>query len=44
MRGKDLIHYSKVILDQFIPLHLAHLGIFCCHRLQTQQLDYGAPS
>ena len=40
LRGKDLIHYSKVILDQFIPLPLVHLGIFSCHHLQIQQVKH----
>ena len=40
LRGRDLIHYSKVILDQFILLPLVHLGIFSCHRLQIQQVKH----
>ena len=40
LRGKDRIHYSKVILDQFIPLPLVHLEIFSCHHLQIQQVKH----
>jgi hypothetical protein len=40
MREKDPIHYSKVILDQFIPRPLVRLGIFSYHHLQIRQVRY----
>jgi hypothetical protein len=40
LRGRDLIHYSRVILGQFILLPLVHLGIFSCHHLQIQQVKH----